>query len=871
MRHACSLRALLGVLLLAQVGCLPTPAPGPPGVRSRAARPQQPPLPEATALPPGQAAATPSPAQGSPPPVGPASPQPLGTEAPARVAATLSGLVRAPVRLIGDMGGAIVSNNGGGIVSNNGGGLLGERVAGYRLGQAPPEAEALVANVEVAVLDATGAIVRAPDGRELRTRTDATGRYTFTAPLPAHHVVVQAGRSAQQAALQRIIAAGVREGDMTVPTTLVAAYVLEKFVKPQPDPQATLDRLPAPVEAETVAIAATAAANLSAVTLTQAAAAASVEALRKQDSRLDGQMEVVKKLLIVAGLSDLGEGLPGLRVPMPDAQHVLEAPDGTLVINARGDRRIWRLEKDGTVRTLAGRKEGVAAADDIGPIDRLTWLPDGRLLAQETWLSGRERLWRLSLEGVLERLTPDVPELEAAVALDAKRFWLLGRRTGAGARTWFWEPGKAAVAGPVLTDVIGSLQVAVALPDGRIRCGGMDGRPVPGVWEVEPTTGQVQRLESLPNGGRWPRLDTAGRTFYTDSAGQMRERVGPGSATDPVRPEVPALGTFTVDSQGSILLARDGQVMRRSDSSEEVLAGTRPAATYPLGSAIPMGYGFEPGGEMLLAADGVLSRQRLGEEPSSITAIQAIPDPKGGAPFNVDRVVVLPDGTVLLRGNRVPMSTRGDLDCDALFTVSVGGNLAPYYRAPANIAEMVVAPNGALWLVEQRFEGLSPREHVVVLSPDGATQEVLSEAVIKAGIDFLGYSKAGKRLGFTADGTLHVVKTTYSADFKSETRVIVPVVAGIFQAPLPPEAVFPEAVDVLGRWYEGEYKGVIRRWDPRTGQTEVVAGPGGRAFTGTGVNDGLKGARSLQFSPVGDLYFLDGENRQIKRIPAADL
>jgi hypothetical protein len=786
------------------------------------------------------------------------------------------------VRLIGDMGGSIVGNNsgglignnGGGIISDQGGGLLGDRVGGYVLAQAAPEAEALVANVEVVLLDATGAVVRTADGRELRTRTDSNGRYTFTDPMPPYHVVLQAGRSAQQATLQRIIAAGVKEGDMTVPTTMVAAYVLEKFVKPQKDPQATLNRLPAPVEAETVAIAATAAANAGAVTLTQAAVAASVEALRKQDTRLDGQLEVVKKLLIVAGLSDLGEGLPGLQVPMPDVQHVLEAPDGTLVLNARGDQRIWRMESDGTVRALAGRRSGVAAADDIGAVDMLSWLPDGRLLAQETRRAGGARLWRLSLQGELERLTPDVPDLKAAVGLDAGRFWLLSGTYGGAGKTWLWEPGKPAVAGPSLPaadSTAVSLRVAVALPDGRIRYGGLDGRPLPGVWELDRASGTVQRLETFPNGGRWPQLDTSGRIFYTDSDSKVRERVGVGGATDPVRTEVPGLGPFTLDAQGNVLLARDGKVLRVKGAAETHLAGKPPAATYLYGSAIPMGYGFDPAGNLILAADGRLSRQRLGEEAVKLADLGPVTDPKGGEPFKIDQVVVLPDGTVLLRGNRVLMSTKGDVDCDALFKLTAAGTLALHHRAPANIADMVVAPDGAVWLVEQRFEGMSPRERVVVLGPDGVTREVLGEAAIKAGIDFLGYSNSGKRLGFSADGKLHVVKTTYSADFKTKTRVVVPVVDGVFGEPLAADALFPEAVDSLGRWYEGDYKGGIRRWDPRTGQAEVVAGPGGKAFAGTGVNDGLKGSRSLQFSPVGDLYFLDADNRQIKRVPAADL
>jgi hypothetical protein len=228
------------------------------------------------------------------------------------------------------MGGSVLSNNGGNLLGNNGGNLISNNGGSYRLANAVAEPDALIADVDVVLLDATGAVVKTPDGRELRTRTDASGRYTFTDPLPAYHIVVQAGRSPQQAAVSRIVAGGVKEANLDVATTLVAGYVLEKYVKTQPEPQTTLNRLPASVEAETVAIAAAAAANLGAVQLTPTAVANSLEALRKLDTNLDNQLEVVRKLLIVAGLSDLGEGQPGLQVTLPGIQHVLQAVDGNV-------------------------------------------------------------------------------------------------------------------------------------------------------------------------------------------------------------------------------------------------------------------------------------------------------------------------------------------------------------------------------------------------------------------------------------------------------------------------------------------------------------------------------------------------------------
>ncbi|MEB3221853.1 MAG: hypothetical protein VKS61_07205 [Candidatus Sericytochromatia bacterium] len=869
-------QAFLCFLLVTQVACSPGATPTAPGAtRPRpAGAPQASPptgvAPNTAASPPGEppAGAT------SPSPPAPVAPSPfpsVGTK-PATLA-TLTGVVRAPVRLISDMGGSIVANNGGGLIGDAGGSLISDRGSGYRLRQASAEPEALVANVEVAVLDATGAVVKTADGRELRTRTDAEGRYAFTEPLPAHHVVVQAGRSAQQAALTRIIASGVREADLSVPTTLVAGYVLERFVRPQQDPQATLNRLPAPIEAETVAITASAAANLGAVTLTQAAVAASVEALRRQDAKLDGQLEVVKKLLIVAGLSNLGEGLPGREVTLPDVRHVLEAPDGTLVINAFGDQRLWRLETDGTARTLAGRKPDAAAGQDVGAVDRLTLTPDGRLLALERPAGGPERLWRIGLDGTLERLEPGVPDLLAALALDGGKFWLLSGRYGQAGKTWTWEPGKPAQPGPDLPSNASTgvtIRAIVRLPDGKVRYGGLDWSPVPAVWELDPATGQSTKLTAFPNGGRWPWMDATGRLFYSDASNQTREHLGAGAAEDPRRPDVPSLVPFTMGRDGSVLIARDGRVVRVKDGVETHLAGKRPSATYQYGNAVPMGYGFLPDGQLVLAADGALTRRKLGEEPVELAKLGPVPDPKGGAAFTIDGVIVLPDGTVVLRGIRVFQSYKGDEDCDALLKLGPGGTVQPFYRAAANIAGMRITPRGELLVVEQRHEGVDKHpQRLLIVDLQGAAREIMSEATLATG--YLGYSNSGENVGFTHEGTQLVIKTTYSADFKTSTRAFLPYVDGAFGAALPTAEVFPEVVDARGRWYEGSYNGGIKRWDPRTGQTEVIAGPGGKAFTGTGVDDGLKGSRALRFSPAGDLFFLDTGNRQIKRIPAADL
>ena len=72
--------------------------------------------------------------------------------------------------------------------------------------------------------------------------------------------------------------------------------------------------------------------------------------LRKADAGFDGQMEAVKKLLIVAGQSDLGAGLPGTEVDLTGVKRLLPLPDGTLLIATAA--RVWKLGADGKLQTF---------------------------------------------------------------------------------------------------------------------------------------------------------------------------------------------------------------------------------------------------------------------------------------------------------------------------------------------------------------------------------------------------------------------------------------------------------------------------------------------------------------------------------------
>jgi sugar lactone lactonase YvrE len=306
----------------------------------------------------------------------PASPSAQGAIASSApiAAALFSGRVTGPAGLISDHGGGIVSNNGGGVVSNNGAGVVSNNGAGLtgRSGYALLAAlqQVPLPRARVEVVDAAGKPVAGPDGRALVTNTDAQGHYAFAGVVPKHNWIVRVpladGSGAFEAIAPPTQTAAV---DVDLISTLTTRYILDRYVASQTlDPTLTLDKLPADVEAATRAKAKAALASGTAAVpdaLTPRKVDATVEQLREQDPSLDQQLDAVRKLLVVAGLSDLGNGELATAVPLRFVSSLMTGPGGTLVFSSALDGRIWRLDPDGHLRTLA---TGVGLLSGIAPV-----------------------------------------------------------------------------------------------------------------------------------------------------------------------------------------------------------------------------------------------------------------------------------------------------------------------------------------------------------------------------------------------------------------------------------------------------------------------------------------------------------------------
>jgi DNA-binding beta-propeller fold protein YncE len=220
-------------------------------------------------------------------------------------------------------------------------------------------------------VDANGKPVLDDGGKVYQVTSDADGNYRFErTPRGANLIVrVELPESVgpMLAYLPTAAAGAARTADVNGASTLVMGYILEKFVKQQENPQATLQKLTPEAEAETRTRAANAIGDeLPAKGFKADALVPAVDELRARDAGFDAQVKVVEKML-VAGLADVGEDQLGTDVGLAYPRSLAYLSDGSLVFAERNGHRVRRLDLvTNRMTTLAG-KDGALAVGDGGP------------------------------------------------------------------------------------------------------------------------------------------------------------------------------------------------------------------------------------------------------------------------------------------------------------------------------------------------------------------------------------------------------------------------------------------------------------------------------------------------------------------------
>jgi len=866
------LQLVLAVALLT-AACAGTPSQAPrplrPAARPAATAAGAPAAPGPATPPPGatgaQASPTPAPpvASTSAPAGSPELPRPSAGPAPLPLGTvTLAGRALAPATLISDQGGS----------------LMGDGAGRYRLAQAGlPQGP--VAFARVALLDAAGQPVRGPDGAPLVTETDALGAYAFGVAIPPQHVVVTVTPRGGAGALSRVVPAGVTAADVEYASTLVTAYVLDRFVRGQPDPQATLNKLPAPVEAETVAIAARAAADT----------------LRQSDTAFGAQLEVVKKILISAGVSNLGTGLPATEVYMRRLFASEVASDGTLYTYASDDHLIWRVGPDGRLGIAAGNGESPAPGKE--PVDRTgqravdaalehlwgVWCDaQGRLIVHEN----EHGIWRLEPDGTIRTLHAKAA-LEAAFPDDFMDRDVHLRADGtlvalSGQAVWALPPGgpRTKLADAGTARAVGGF---AELPGGQgwltLAWGGLTairpGQP------NEPIFAQDDARLSKAYGQ--VTLDPQGNFFYVataDSKLHQRRPDGTDVALMPASALTRGLAWARQGLDGAVYLSDCNMgdnlgtaVVRRlgPGGARTLVAGVdglprgfTSDGRIPL--AYPKGLDVAPDGTLYLADNGALLRVPPGGAPELLAAKDTVVGFL--TPVAFTGVRLLPDGRLVARGLArqreliLRQATPGGAWQVVFSETTTWGN-------PWNVSMHAwdVAPDGTIVVSRHVYNTTANAMEVQVyrLKPGEAEASVLVPA--SAGLDDIG------RLVFAPDGTLHLRGRKDWGDPDKTTHFIVATDGTLSAAPA--GVLAAEAKDAQGRLYEGDASGYalgnygdrrIRRQAP--GQpAEVVAGQGTALLGGNTLDDSIGWAEDLRFDAAGNLYVRDVLRRQVRRIP----
>lgn len=870
------------VLLAVMTGCVR--APGPTAARV-ASRPSA--TPAASSTPLTSRPPVTDPNGGTLTPVTPPSSAPGTPSAtPLPIVASLEGVVLAPpgilsnngASLISDNGGGIISNNGSGLISDNGGGLVGKPYHALATEQHP------LAGARVYLLDAGGHPILGANNQVVSTLTDAQGHYAFTGTLPRHNELLAVELADGKGLLQAVLpndGKDTRKVDLDAISTLATTYILDQYVATQANAVQTLDKLPADVEATTRADA-TAALAKGTVALPDSYAADHVtpvvNALRQADATFDQQMELVRKLLVVAGQTNLGSGQRGVDVSVPWPRHLLVAPDGALWVASFSDNRVWRLAPDGTIAVVAGNSTkdvdesltGKRATEaNLSFVADIALDARGRLLILELGEETDYRVSRVEADGTMTELIPRHSELPG----EADPGFLVPG-TGDDLQLYAGDGGLYRLAS-------GKATLAKQLP--------------------APRDGLSSSIYAMDAQGRGYKLAIDSTSVVErDGEAIAQTKTHTGLALDP------GGNVFQVNASRQLAVttpAGDTRTLATLSAGTELAVG--PALLAPDGTA----YIVTDGGTIEHVANGQLTpvigaKQQGGQATQTSIEPVAVAVASDGAVLAADRVGnrivrVAADGTLTtLAGTGQESATEDASAGDGQPATSVTLEDTPNCLRPA--------PDGTLYFA------MDTGEHLAKLAPDGTYRFLSDASRLKSTFDDVWQTDANHLLA--CGDTFKTAKGGGRQYGNAELRLVdlrdwsyqtlatwegtANNSASLAPAPdgsvwiVTPDALFhwtggasataiPLEREVLvnsgcaamspsGKLYIGEEE-LISRLDPATGKLTAIAGKGAPLLSGSGTSDSVAYLKGLTFDASGNMLFADLFNKLIERLAADKL
>ena len=657
-------------------------------------------------------------------------------------------------------------------------------------------------------------------------------------------------------------------------------------------------------------------------TLTSGSVLAAVEALRRADAAIDAQMDKVRDILLAAGQADLGNGLPATEVVLSYAMRMTRAADGTLYIYSEGDYRVWRLGADGKLVTVLGTG-GVTELDygedlvdglpgpalELGNVLGMAVDARNRLIVAES-SSGLGDDWteadfgftyRLDDRGRIEilwRLAPGETQLPRFVAAGEGEevHVITAHREGATWPSEHWviaadktrrlvrtfDDEQSAII--VRTDQLGRdakgrfLLAAWDQPvefrqqhtrvyrydpaDGSFvlladrEADGLDGLTVAGDGTVITLDRERRLAAQPPEGERQVLLEALPTEFGIDLNAAIRDPDGTLHLVldrEPLRSGPATHRHLDFNHEDGLLYRIRAGVLTREAGTIGASAGG--ATEIALNS--PSGLTVTADGRLFVADD---ASQRILEIGTDEVAKTLVGD--GVAGYAGDGGA--PAGGRIKNPSSLRIDGSGQLywieSGARIRTVGADGLLATRYQARSSgIADLAVAPEGTLYLLERYWQDRAAHMMLKVLAPGETTARDLAQvdgiaavALAPGGALYLASDWDRQMLG-------RLLRWTSAGGVEDLARS-------------PRFAVGSDAlvVDAAGRAIlTNSDEELVFRFDPANGSYTDLAGATGRIFKGGTSDESVVEPIAPTFDRAGNLLFIEQDRRQIRRIPAS--
>ena len=685
--------------------------------------------------------------------------------------ATLIGKIRliseAGGAIISDGGGAIISNNTGSLVANNAGNIVSDAGGAWRLLATAPKGEAALAEAQVRLFDATGALLVDEHGKPLTATSDGHGSYQLQAVLPKDNLVLRValgkGSALAGGELTAMVVPGAGQQEVPIDTasSLGAAYVLGQYVQGS---QQVYDKLPASEAVRLHGDLDAARALLTSVPHYEPAAlSALTETLRGENKAVDKTLGEIKALLL--GQANLGDGRKADTVALYNVKGLTPTADGGLLLAEPIFGRVRAIAADGTISTVCDVVRG-RVKHNFPDTNDLLMEPDGSLV-----ISTRSQVLRVTPDGEQHVLAGTVEIAHGALGGPGDQMATTPLRiTRLSDGTILEAESTAQASGPPRLLAIGT--------DGNVKLAPYDpGKPFTHLEEVKAApdgtvyvtyTGMVPGEDStivryVPGQpphvvGNFTRitfiaLAADGSIYVAQSSARRVERVGkddkrtvvagvggPAATTDLVAPS-----DIAVRGDGGLVVADHATQLVHElgpDGSWKVVAGVSAAAGIAdlrgLALNAPNVARFDAHGDLIEAERGDFHLSRfdgktLGTFAGTVQGFGGDGGPASAAKF--DRI-----GGVAFKGETMVVSdpynaSLRQIAADGTISTLVGNHLNGHdvmlgkdQRVPAlqyayHGEAVTVGPDGLLYWVDHHLQ-------IVRLAADGMVEPVVGKAIV---------------------------------------------------------------------------------------------------------------------------------------------